>query len=208
MPIAPEWDAQADAVLARLNPAKPLLIYRPLIAIHEANRLSSQAKVARNPDVDAYHALISAIRDRYFVISLADTMAGVEWEIGPQIQPDAEFHHGELDFETMAALTARAELAFSSPCFMTVLAQAVSTPLICIFGGFEGKESFSAGARYSPWLPIEPINPCACWSPACTHDKTIDLPLAHARIAQFIAELHVNGNLAHTEKARDPVAVG
>ena len=104
----------------------------------------------------------------------------------------------------MVALTARAELVFSSPCFLTVLAQAVSAPLICIFGGFEGKESFSAGARYSPWLPIEPINPCACWSPACSHDKTIDLPMAHARIAQFIAEHH-NGNPAHPEKARDAV---
>ena len=188
MPIAPAWSAKADAVLDRLRPTKSLMIYRPLIAISEANRLSAQAKVARNPDVDAYYALISTIRDRYFVISLADVNDGVERLIGPQITADAEFHHGELDFETMAALTASADLAFSSPCFMTVLAQAVGTPLICLFGGFEGKESFSAGARYSPWLPIEPINPCACWDPACKHDKTIDLPLAHARIEQFIAE--------------------
>ena len=89
----------------------------------------------------------------------------------------------------MAALTEKADLVFTSPCFMTVLAQAVSTPMICVFGGFEGKESFSAGARYSPWLPIEPMNPCVCWQQACTHDKTIDLPLAHERIEQFLTEL-------------------
>jgi ADP-heptose:LPS heptosyltransferase len=189
MPIAPEWREKADALLARLNPSKPLMVYRPTVAIWEANRLSSLAKVARNPDLNAYHALVSAIRDRFFVVSLADLNQGVEWVVGPQIQPDAEFHHGELDFETMAALTERADLVFTSPCFMTVLAQAVSTPMICVFGGFEGKDSFSAGARYSPWLPIEPINPCVCWQYTCTHDKTIDLPLAHERIETFLEAL-------------------
>ncbi len=188
MPIAPAWSAKADAVIDRLKPTKPLMIYRPPIAISEANRLSAQAKVARNPDLDTYHALVSRIRDQYFVVSLADLMQGVERLIGPQIAADAELHHGELDFETMAALMAKADLVFCSPCFMTVLAQAVSAPMICVFGGFESKESFSAGGRYSPWLPIEPVRPCACWDPACKHDKTIDVPAAHARIAQFIAE--------------------
>ena len=36
---------------------------------------------------------------------------------------------------------------------MTVLAQAVSTPLICIFGGFEGKESFSGGSELFALAP-------------------------------------------------------
>jgi ADP-heptose:LPS heptosyltransferase len=207
LPIAPEWTAKADALLARLNPSKPLMIYRPLIALRGLNRESARAKLARNPDFAAYHALVSRIRHRSFVVSLADLNDGVEELVGPQIEPDVAYHNGELDLETMAALTAKAELVFASPCFLTVLAQAVSAPLVCIFGGFEGKESFSAGARYSPWLPIEPINPCACWSPACSHDKTIDLPIAHARIAQFIAEHH-NGNPAHPEKARDAVTPG
>jgi ADP-heptose:LPS heptosyltransferase len=207
LPIAPAWSAKADALLARLSPSKPLMIYRPLIRLHGPNRESARAKLARNPDFEAYHALVSRIRQRFFVVSLADLNNGVEELVGPQIEPDAAYHNGELELETMAALTARAELVFSSPCFLTVLAQAVSAPLVCIFGGFEGKESFSAGARYSPWLPIEPINPCACWSPACSHDKTIDIPIAHARIVQFIAEHH-NGNPAHSEKARNPVALG
>ena len=204
LPVAPQWRAKAEAVL---TDGRPLMIYRPLVAISEVNRESARAKIARNPDFEAYHALFSAIRDQYFVVSIADTTQVSECLIGPPIKADAEFHHGELDIETIIALTASAALVFTSPCFMTVLAQAVSTPLICIFGGFEGKESFSAGARYSPWLPIEPINPCACWSPACSHDKTIDVPVAHARIAQFIAEHH-NGNSAHPEKARDVVTSG
>jgi hypothetical protein len=207
LPVAPAWDQKADALLARLNPSKPLMIYRPLIALHGPNRESARAKLARNPDFAAYHALVSRIRPLFFVVSLAD-LGDAEALIGPQIEADAAYHNGELDLETVVALTARAELVFTSPCFLTVMAQAVSTPLICIFGGFEGKESFSAGARYSPWLPIEPINPCACWSPRCAHDKAIDIPTAHARIAQFIAEHQNNGNSAHPEKAIDAAALG
>jgi len=206
LPIAPAWAVKADAVLMELGDGRPLMIYRPPVAISEANRVSAQAKIARNPDLAASHALLCAIRDRYFVISLADMTMVSEHLIGPPFKADAEFHHGELDVETIAALTAKVDLVFASPGFMTVLAQAVSTPLICIFGGFEGKESFSAGGRYSPWLPIEPVKPCSCWSPDCTHDKSIDIPAALARIETFIAEHH--GNSAHTEKARVPVALG
>jgi len=188
MPIKPEWKAKADALLAKLKPTKPLLIYRPPVAISDQNNGSARAKVARNPDLAASHALIAGIRDRYFVISLADLMDGIEWLIGPQIKADAEFHRGELDFETIAALTAAANLVFCSPGFALVLAQAVSTPVIAIFGGFEDARSFSAGARYSPWCAIEPVKPCACWSHGCNHDKAIDVPAARERIAKFIEE--------------------
>jgi hypothetical protein len=206
MPIAPEWAAKADAVLMELGDGRPLMIYRPPVALSEANRGSTQAKIARNPDLAASHALLSAIRDQYFVISLADMAAWTEHLIGPSFKADAEFHHGELDVETIAAITAKADLVFASPGFMTVLAQAVSTPLICIFGGFEGKESFSAGGKFSPWLPIEPIHPCSCWQHTCTHDKTIEVPSAIERIKHFIAEHHANP--ADTEKTREPLAPG
>jgi len=187
LPIAPAWSEKADALLARLAPTKPVLIYRPPIAISEANRLSAQAKIARNPDLETYYTLISEIRDRYFVISLADVTV-MERLLDSPFKADAEFHHGELDFETIAALTQKARLVFCSPCFMTVLAQAVGTPMICVFGGFEDARSFSAGARFSPTLSIEPVQPCCCWQPACKHSKEIDLPLARARVEKFIVE--------------------
>ena len=204
LPIAPEWATKAEAVLMALGDGRPLMIYRPPVALSEANRVSSQAKVARNPDLAASHAILSAIRGRYFVVSLADLMG--EHLTGPAFKADVEFHHGELDVETIAAITAKADLVFASPGFMTVMAQAVSAPLVCIFGGYEGKESFSAGGRYSPWLPIEPINPCSCWQPLCKHDKTIDIRSAIARIETFIAEHHENS--ANTEKTREPLATG
>ena len=120
----------------------------------------------------------------------------------PPIGADVEFHHGELDFETLAALTARAALVYCSPCFLTVLAQAVETPLVCVFGGFEGANSFAAGARFSPWLPIEPINPCACWTWNCRHDKTIDLAAAAAKIERFIRDNHAD--IADAKYAQEP----
>lgn len=189
LPIPAAWNARADAVLAKLAPSKPLLIYRPPIQISEANKLASQAKVARNPDLAAYHALITAIRADYFVISIADLKDKEEWLVGPRFEADAEFHRSELDFETIAAITARAALVYTSPCFLLVLAQAVSAPLIAVFGGFEDQRSFAAGARFSPWLPIEPRRPCCCWSHACVHDKSIDVPAALAQIQKFRAEI-------------------
>lgn len=186
LPVAPQWNAKADALLWALAPRKPLMIYRPPVAIAPVNCRPALAKVARNPDLAAYHALVSAIRERFYVISVADLMLGQEWLVGPQLEVDAAFHHGELDVETLAALTARAALVFCSPGFMTVLAQAVGTPMVCVFGGFEAQASFAPGARFSPWLPIEPKVPCACWDYQCKHDKTIDLPAARARLQQFV----------------------
>ena len=185
LPIAPAWRERAEAVLARLKPTKPILIYRPQIAISEANRLSAQAKIARNPDAEVYRALYAAIRDRYFVISLADVTQNVERLIGEQIEPDAAFHAGELNIEEIAALVSMSAMVLCSPGFMAVLAQAVGARSVCVFGGFEDARSFSAGARFTPTLSIEPIHPCACWLPACAHSKEIDMQTALARIAQF-----------------------
>lgn len=199
LPIAPAWNAAADNLLAQLAPDRPLLITRPLLAINALrNPRSARAKLARNPDHAAYAALFAGLRERYFVISVADTQPGVEFEVGPRLPVDAEFHHGELELETLAALTARAALVYCSPCFLTVLAQAVETPLICVFGGFERANSFSL-AR-SRWLAIEPIAACACWSWDCRHDKTIDIAAATRRIEEFI-----DATTAHAAHRREPV---
>jgi ADP-heptose:LPS heptosyltransferase len=185
-----------------LRPDRPLLITRPLLSITDRrNPRSAQAKLARNPDPAAYAALLAGIRERYFVVSIADTLPGHEQVIAP-IAADAEFHRGELDFETVAALTARASLVYCSPCFLTVLAQAVETPQICVFGGFEGANSFAAGARYSPWLPIESRRACRCWNWNCRHDKTIDIAAAAAKIERFIRDQ--DADTAHTGHAQEP----
>jgi len=201
LPIAPAWQRKADALIASL-PDRPLLVTRPLLTISDRqNWGSAKAKLARNPDPVAYAELFAGIRERYFVISIADAMPAREKVLLP-IDADLEFHSGELALETVAALTARAALVYCSPCFLTVLAQAVETPQVCVFGGFEGANSFAAGARYSPWLPIEPEHPCACWDWSCRHDKTIDIAAAAAQIEHFIRDHHADP--AHARHAQEP----
>jgi ADP-heptose:LPS heptosyltransferase len=188
LPIAPDWASKADALIEEWKPDRPLLITRPLLTIDERRSpRSAQAKVARNPDPTAYAELFAGIRERYFVVSIADAMPGHERIVAP-LAADVELHRGELDFETVAALTARAALAYCSPCFLTVLAQAVETPLVCVFGGFEGANSFAPGGRFSPWLPIESTHACRCWNYACRHSKAIDVVAAAAQIDRFIRD--------------------
>jgi len=181
MPVPEAWVHQALAL--PIDWDRPLLVYRPLV-----ERSESRGYAVRNPDHEAYHALFSAIRQRFFVVSLASLAPGNEWKVGPQITPDLTYEGGELQIETIAALVSLADLVWSAPGFGTVLAQAVCTPAVCVFGGFEDARSFSAGARFSPWLAVEPVHPCACWSHSCLHSKAIDLPRAHERIAAFLTD--------------------
>lgn len=180
LPIPKAWLDRADALIASWNAPKPIMIYRPLI-----ERTEWSGCAARNPDHADYAALFSSLRDRFFVVSLADLEDGKEWMVGRPAQYDVCFHQGELDFEIIAALVSRAALVFCSPGFAVILGQAVETPVICTFGRYERAYSFSAGARFSPYLGIEPINPCDDFRHDDSHDKTIDLADAISRVAVF-----------------------
>ncbi len=183
LPVPQAWHDRAAPWIARWNPQKPLLLFRPL---HERSEWGGCP--ARNPDHAAYAELLESIRDRYFVVSIADLEPQREWLVGPRVQGDVECHAGELDFETIAALTQRAGLVFNTPGFMTVLAQAVGAPAVTVFGGYEDAESFSAGAHYTAWLPIEPIQPCNCFSHGHACDKRLDMPAALAALQSFADE--------------------
>jgi hypothetical protein len=180
LPVAAYWQARADQWLARWRPRKPLLFYRPLV-----DRTEWGGCPTRNPDHAAYATLFRAIRDRFFVVSIADLAPGKEWIVGWPCAADAVCHAGELEFETLAALFSRAAMVFASPGFSVVLAQAVGTPVVCVFGGYENSRSFSIGARHTPTLGIDPIEPCQCFSHDHACRKTIDLPVARARLMEF-----------------------
>lgn len=182
LPVPGEWHERAYRWLDQWRPRKPMLIYRPLVERKEWGGCP-----ARNPDHAAYAKLFASIRDRFFVVSLADLQDGAEWMVGHRIQADVELHRGELEFETIAALIQQSSLVFSSPGFAVVLAQAVGTPVCCVFGGYENASSFSAGARFSPYLGIEPIKPCNCFQHNHPCDKRIDLPAAIAKLQAFVA---------------------
>ena len=183
LPVPEAWLKRADDLIASFNTTKPIMVYRPLVERKEWNGCST-----RNPDHSGYAALFESIRDRFFVVSLADLVDKVEWTVGAPVKADASFHRGELDFEIMAGMFARAGLAFCSPGFAVILAQAVGTPVICTFGRYERAYSFSGGARFSPYLGIEPINPCDDFKHDDSFDKSIDLADATRRAAIFARE--------------------
>lgn len=181
LPIPAAWARKAAALIDQWKPDRPIMLYRPLV-----ERSWWGGCVQRNPDHDAYAALVRSIRERFFVVSVADLEPGVEWMVGERIDADVELHHGELEIETLAALTAASRLVFTSPGFAVILAQAVGTPSCVVFGGYENSISFSAGARWAPYLGIDTLTPCGCFSHAHACDKRIDLPAAIERLAGFV----------------------
>jgi ADP-heptose:LPS heptosyltransferase len=184
MPVLDEWRASAAKLLPK---DRPTLAYRPLVARREWG-----GHTCRNPDADAYNRLLSAISGAFYVVSVADLKPREEWMVSLPIKADAEYHAGELDFETLAGLFSLASLVFSAPGFAVVLAQAVGTPAITVFGGYEDSRSFSAGSKFTPWLPIEPVNPCACWSHSHSCDKRIDTDSAIEKVKGFAHAAHGN----------------
>ncbi len=157
------------------------MLYRPLV-----DRPSDWTGCnARNPDHEAYLALFNSIRDQFFVVSVADLVPNQEWIVGHRIEADAECHAGELEFETLAAVTSMAAIVFCSPGFAAVLAQAVGAPVATVFGGYERSSFFFEGKKSAPVLGIDPINPCECFAHDHACRKAIDIPAAKARLAEF-----------------------
>jgi ADP-heptose:LPS heptosyltransferase len=113
----------------------------------------------------------------------------VEWIVGKEQQADMKIHDGSLDMWEMAALFAEAYLAFVNSGFAPVLAQAVGTPSVVVYGGFECfATTHSHGARLTPTLPIDIDAPCSCFSQSCSRqcNKKIDQLSAVAKIFMFI----------------------
>src|SRR5215471_7779764 len=184
LPIKPEWRDKIRGAIKQWNPnGKPLLVHRPIVVRNEWDGRS------RNPDPKTYDELFRSIRDKYFVISLADLAQGREWIEGPQQEADIKLHKGELAFPEMAALFAEADLVFCNAGFAPVLAQAVGTAVICVYGGRESyRTTQRVGAHLAPTCPIDPITPCDCHSNSHRCDKRIDVPAALAKIKEFVGD--------------------
>lgn len=184
MPVPDAWRERARRMLARFNMGgKPLMVYRPII------QNNFWACPARSPDPAAYDALYRSIRDQFFVVAVANLGKDGEVIHGPKPEVDADFTHGECDFETLAALFAEAALVFGNAGFTPILSQAVGTPNICVYGANESfRETNRGGAHLAPTLPIEPDKPCTCHARFCKCDKTITLPPAIEKVKAFAAE--------------------
>lgn len=167
------------------------MIYRPLVERTEWGGCN-----ARNPDQWAYGTLAHSLVDRVDIISIADIEPGKEWIAGADIPALMKLHKGELSFEDLVDEFTAATLVFSSPGFAVPLAQALGTPVVVVFGGYEDARSFTAGAKFTPTLNIEPIKPCACFqhNHTCLQHKAIDYPAAKERLDDFFKD-HCNARL-------------
>ena len=183
LPIRPEWRAKARQLIDRWDlGGKPLLIYRPIVL----NKVWHCPP--RSPDPAAYATLFAELRNRFFVVSFADLKPGKEWIVGPEQDVDVKFHAGELEFELLAALFAEAALVFCNAGMAPVLAQAVGTPVIVVYGGHESaKTTQASGMHLAPTLAVEPDRPCDCHPFDHPCDKHITLAPAIARINEFVA---------------------
>jgi len=179
LPIAPQWHSAAQTLIAQWKPTRPLLIFRPLTERRE------WLAANRNPDAQAYAALFALLRERFFVVGIADLAHGLEWLVGEDIDVDVRLYRGELEFGTLAALVAQAKLVYCSPGFMAVLAPAVNIPSIVIFGGYHDAASLATAARFAPYLGIDPIQPCLCYNRQHNCPKEINLDDARPRVSAF-----------------------
>lgn len=187
LPVKQEWLDSIDAIIATWRTrGKPIMVYRPLTARPEWG-----GGALRNADHDAYAEMASMLRDRYFIVSVADLEPGKEWIVGPPFPADVCYHEGELYFELLAALFRRADLVFTSGGYGAMLGPAVETPTISIYGGYEPAAWCADGAKWSPYLAIQPIKPCYCGTSACRNrcGKQTDIPAARAAVNLFVDKL-------------------
>jgi len=183
LPVKREWIERAEALVRKWGPDRPILIVRPLVERKEWGGCRN-----RNPDASVYRDLFEAIRERFFVVSLADLEPGKEWLSGDALPADVSLHAGELDVEVMAGLFSLAAAVYTAPGFAVILAQAVGVPVVSVFGGYESSASFSAGAAFSPFLGLDPVRPCQCFSHVHNCDKRMDLDIARERMREFLNE--------------------
>lgn len=194
LPVPYRWDELLRETLGPLPQRaseKPWLVYRPLVA-----RTEWRGSIQRNADPAAYAATLDAIRDQFFVISVADLEPGKEWIIGPDAKADLSLHHGELVFEALASLFKQSSLALTSSGFGAILAPAVGTPCISVVGNYELPGCHDSAARFAPYMAIGPRAPCSCWTSVCRQlcVKTVDLDAALPRVRDFVSGLCIHSS--------------
>jgi ADP-heptose:LPS heptosyltransferase len=181
MPVPEEWKNKARKLVGRRD--KPILFYRPLVERKEWNGCKQ-----RNPDAAAYVEILNKFRQDYFVVSVADLVPSVEWEVSASIRADKVFHRGELDIESIAGMMAISDLVYCSAGFSLVMSQAVGANMIAVFGGHESSRLYNHGFKNN--LFIDPINPCECFSKVHACNKRIDIKQAEINIKEFLHDIN------------------
>jgi len=186
LPIPQEWFDKLTTIIGSVATTKPIMFYRPLVS-----RTEYRGSTLRNADPAAYHELFNSIRDKFFVISVADLEEGKEWIVGPDAKPDLSFHKGELVFEAMAALAQLSRLVFTSSGFAAILGPAVETPTISIIGGYEDVRCHDSGKKFAAYLALGPERGCTCWTSNCRKvcDKSLNMDFARGAVLGFVENI-------------------
>jgi len=130
-PVKKEWIEEARKLIASLNVGikKICILRQPVIHKEWAN-------YARNPKTEYFQAIIDRYKDEYFFISLANNEAGREWFDGGKLKGiNKQYDHGELFITTIFGLIKIADKVVTPPDLFSVLAIAMRTKCLCIFGG-------------------------------------------------------------------------
>jgi len=181
LPIPSEWRHEALGMLPRQQ--KPILIYRPLTF-----RLEWRATAARNPNPAAFIKIFEAIREKFFVVGIADIDGRNEVMVSDAVSVDKSFYRGQLGIERLLGLFSAAACVYSAPGFAIAAAQAVGTPSITVFGGYESSRAYRSSAIFAPALMIDPISPCDCFNELHLCDKTIDVDAAKAAVDGWLSQ--------------------
>jgi hypothetical protein len=181
LPLKDEWiEAGRQLMRGWDTGGRPVMVYRPIVVRREWDGAN------RNCDDAAYWEIYHAIKERFFTVSIADLAPGLEWIVGLEAPADVKYHRGELSFQEMAAIFKAAALVLTPAGFGPVLAQAVGTPSITVYGGRESyRTTQRMGAHLAPTLPIDVDYPCDCHTNRHNCRKKITLPPALAKVREF-----------------------
>lgn len=180
LPVPDAWRARVRERIGDTH-GKPVMVYRPPVNNVVFNPHN------RAPDLAAYAALYESIRGQFHTVGVASLKPEREWIIGPKSPVDLDLMHGELDLEGLVGLFAEADLAFVNMGFAPWLSQAVGTPTVCVYGGHESyRSTHASSATLAPTLGIDPDSPCDCHQYQHNCNKSINVPRATARLADFV----------------------
>ncbi|WP_241197644.1 hypothetical protein [Pantoea agglomerans] len=119
-----------------LHPRIP--VDRPVAIIRPATVRIEWASASRNPDPDYLVRAAQMLRQHFFMVSVADTVPGVEWIVGNEPEADLKLHHGEMTLTQLCSLYAHAACVVSPVGFSIPMAIAYGRPLFVVAGGRGG----------------------------------------------------------------------
>ena len=171
-----------DAITVVNGNKRPLLVYRPLLRSN-----TRQSVMSRNPDRTTYEELYKHVKNKFFTVAVAAT--GVDEMLYGAVEADMIFCKGQLPITTIIGLFTIADVVFTNPGMALVVAAALGTPVVGIFGGYEDSHNYKDTVVYGKSLLIDPINPCRCMSDSHNCDKRIDVAKAKQELDIFVEGL-------------------